>query len=617
MAGPNINTKIKFDGEKEYKQAISEINSALGVLNSEMKKTSAEFKSNADSVEALSAKNDVLERKLSTQQEKVAQIREALQKAGEAYGEADKRTMAWQKALYDAEAAVADTENAIRENNEAIDDLNQGMEETEKSTAGLGTMLDDLAGKFGFDIPDGITKSLDGFGSFSKSGVAAAGAVAAAIAAVIKLYKELIDMTVESASHADDVLTLSQITGLNTDTIQEMQYAAELIDVSFDTIQGRLTKLKNNMQDAAAGNDKLVEAFGKLGVSVTDNAGNLRNAEDVFYEVLDALGQIENITERDALSMDIFGKSAQDLNPIIVQGTDRLRELGEEAHNVGYVLDNDMLEALGAVDDAEQRLTKTKEALTYQMSAQMAPAVVTLKTEWLNFMQEGGDALINSGIIKGLGEILQYSVELLKPFAELLLGIPEMDSELQGLYTILHGISGVLAWIADAANVVVGLLDAISGHPIRGATRVGTALGFGASSGNYSNLQKWQGMGEVSAGNYYNAQTGTWTGNYGLEDVNNDSFAYDPATGKYYNVRTGNYVNAGGTNSFPGGLTSLSENGPETAILPSGTRILTAQETAQMGGGDTYNFNINVDDLYDLQALIMWAKTARVTMRMG
>lgn len=607
MAGPNINTKIKFDGEKEYKQAINEINSALGVLNSEMRKTSAEFKSNAESVEALSAKNDVLERKLSTQQDKVAQIREALQKAGEAYGEADKRTMAWQKALFDAEAAVAETENAIRENNEAIDELNQSMNETESEAQGLGTMLDDLAGKFGFDIPDGITKTLDGFGSFSKGGVAAVGAVAAAVTALIKLYKQLIDMTVESASYADNVLTLSQITGLNTDTIQEMQYASELIDVSFDTIQGSLTKLKNNMQDAAAGNDKLTEAFRTLGVSVTDSSGHLRAAEDVFYDVLDALGEVGNVTERDALSMDIFGKSAQDLNPIIVQGTDRLRELGEEAHNVGYVLDGEMLDALGEVDDAEQRLIKTKEALTNQMSAQMAPAVTELKKEWLEFMTEGGKALVDSGIIAGLGDILQYGLKILEPFGEILLGIPKLEQELGILGTTLNVIAGLLAWIADAADVVAGLLTL-------DFSRIGNALGFGAKSGNYSNLQKWMGMGDTT-GNYYNEQTGTWGGNYGLED-SSDTFAYDSATGRYYNTRTGNYVyNAGGTQNFEGGRTALGENGPETAILPSGTRILTAQDTENMGGGDTYNFNINVDDLNDLQALIMWAKTVRINTR--
>ena len=589
MPGPNINTKIKFDGEKEYKQAISEINSALGVLNSEMRKTSAEFKSNADSIDALNAKNDVLERRLTTQQDKVAKIREALQKAGDAYGEADKRTMAWQKALYDAEAAVAETENAIRENNEAIIELNAGMEETESSTQGLGTMLDSLAGKFGFEIPEGIKSSLDGFANFSSAGVAAAGAVAAAIVAVIKVYKELIDMTQKSAVKADDVLTLAQITGLDAESIQEMQYMAELVDVSFETISGSMTKLINKMQDAAAGKAAAVEVFEQLGVSVTNADGSLRGAHETFNDVITALGDIENRTERDALSMDVFGKSAQDLAPLMSKSTEEMESFAEEAHNVGYVLDEEMLTALAEVDDAEQRLTKTKEALTLQMSAQMAPAVVHLKEEWLEFVTEGGKALIDSHIIEGLGEILKYSTDLLSPFAELILGIPQLDEEFNGLYTILHGVAGVFAWLADAANAFVGVLQVLSIVDAKeGLSRIGTAMGYGARSGNYSNMQQWMGMDDTT-GNYLNPETGLWEGNYGH--------------------------NSTGTNNWRGGLTWVGEAGPELAYLPRGTQIMNAQESRQIGG-DVFYITIDPKNVEEFNDIVEIARNARMDRRM-
>lgn len=67
---PNINTKFTLSGEKEYKQAISEIGSGMKVLDSEMRKVSSAYAQNADSVEALNAKNDVLARKIFTQAEK-------------------------------------------------------------------------------------------------------------------------------------------------------------------------------------------------------------------------------------------------------------------------------------------------------------------------------------------------------------------------------------------------------------------------------------------------------------------------------------------------------------------------------------------------------------------
>ena len=113
---PNINTRFTLSGEKEYKQAISEIGSGMKVLDSEMRKVSSAYAQNADSVEALNAKNDVLGRKISTQTEKIEYLRAALQQSAEKYGEADKRTMEWQTSLNHAEAELNNLTTQLDEN---------------------------------------------------------------------------------------------------------------------------------------------------------------------------------------------------------------------------------------------------------------------------------------------------------------------------------------------------------------------------------------------------------------------------------------------------------------------------------------------------------------------
>ena len=47
---PNINTKFTLSGEKEYKQALSEIGNGMRVLDSEMRKVQSAYAKNADSV---------------------------------------------------------------------------------------------------------------------------------------------------------------------------------------------------------------------------------------------------------------------------------------------------------------------------------------------------------------------------------------------------------------------------------------------------------------------------------------------------------------------------------------------------------------------------------------
>ena len=99
-----------------------------------------------------------------------------------------------------------------------------------------------------------------------------------------------------------------------------------------------------------------VEAYEKLGVQATNANGSLRDSDTVYWEIIDALGKMKNETERDAIAMQILGKSAQELNPLIEAGSARMDELGDAAKKAGYVVSEDMLAAYGALDDQLQYL---------------------------------------------------------------------------------------------------------------------------------------------------------------------------------------------------------------------------------------------------------------------
>ena len=144
------------------------------------------------------------------------------------------------------------------------------------------------------------------------------------------------------------------------ETLQKFQYASDLIDVSMETLTGSMSRMIRTMNTARQGNKQAQEAFDQLGIAITDANGQLRDGETVFNETIKALGNIANETERDAIAMQIFGRSARDLNPLIKGGADRLRELGEEAKDAGLIMSD---EALGDVLELKDGIDKTKEVL--------------------------------------------------------------------------------------------------------------------------------------------------------------------------------------------------------------------------------------------------------------
>ena len=595
---PNINTRFTLSGEKEYKQAISEIGSGMKVLDSEMRKVSSAYAQNADSVEALNAKNDVLERKISTQTEKIEYLRAALQQSAEKYGEADKRTMQWQTSLNNAEAELNNLNNQFDENKQKIADSGKEM-------GNLGDVVSGLTSKLGIQLPDSMKSSMNAMGNLDAQSLALAGGFAAVAAAIVKAEKAMISMTKESAAFADNIITLSMQTGQSTQQLQEFSYATELIDVSVDTLQGSLRKLTNNMQDTMNGTGNAKASFEALGVSVTNADGSMRSANDVFYETIDALGKVKNETERDAMSMDIFGRSAQDLNPLIIQGSKTLKAYADEAHNMGYVLDDEALSALGAVDDAYQRLQKTQEGVKNQLAVEFAPYLEEFYGDATQGVKDLGKAIKDSGIVDAFGMLLETVGDILNPMSDL------SNNRVPALTKALQPLAKVMALMADAAELLKGVINFGTGHISEGWGQMKHALGFGYSSGNGNNYQNLL--------DSYNEQQ--WG-----QSASDLSKAYEEAVARGDSSTLGitedewrrRYLggNAAGTDNWSGGFTRVNENGPERIYLPSGSRIQTASET-RYTSGDTYNTTVYVDHVEDLDAILRIAKNARITARMG
>lgn len=176
---------------------------------------------------------------------------------------------------------------------------------------------------------------------------------------------------VKAVTASDDLNTLAKQTGLSTAEIQKMQYAADRIDVSFDTVEGALRKMKPKMNENN-------QAFKDLGVSVTDANGELRAASDVFYDTVKALSQISNETERDQKAMELFGKSADDLAGIIDDGGAGLKEYGDEAERLGLILDQDTLDSLNKTNDELDKMKAQFKSSALKLGAKIAEAAAPL-----------------------------------------------------------------------------------------------------------------------------------------------------------------------------------------------------------------------------------------------
>lgn len=262
----------------------------------------------------------------------------------------------------------------------------------------------------------------------------------------------LLKLGYNSAQSADDLNTLAQQTGISTDELQKMRYASELVDVSVEDITGALRKMKPKM-------DENNETFQKLGVSVANADGSLRNATDVFYDSIDALSKVQNETERDQLAMALFGKSADQLAGIVDDGGAALKQYGAEAEKLGLIMSGETLDALNqtndVIDQTKARLAGTMAQIGADVAAVLGPAlekgaewIGTITAKLRELTPEQTETILKIvAIVAAIGPVLTIGGKLI--------------SGVGSLISILGSVVGFLGGpltIAIAAIIAVGVL---------------------------------------------------------------------------------------------------------------------------------------------------------------
>ena len=356
---PTIKTKFTIDGEAEYKRAIKEINSETTVLKSEMALVSEQYKKNADSAEALTKKGRILDDQIGKQREKVAVYERALEEARKATDLNETAVNKWETSLNKAKQELAKLENQLGDNNDALEkaeqktrDYDGAQDDALSGSTNLRGAIGELTDKFGIELPGGLDNALGAFDNFNLGAAGLIGAIGGIASKIGEVAKETMD-------YVDELATESAISGISERTLQEFDYIQEIVDVSRDRLVDSTKDLTTRVGEALEGNEETVKAFEDLGVAITDEAGRIRDTEDIFWDVILALSDMEAGIERDNAAMRILGEGARELNPMLNRSREELDDLRDSAEEVGYVMDEKTLKNVQNLKDGLDRLSST------------------------------------------------------------------------------------------------------------------------------------------------------------------------------------------------------------------------------------------------------------------
>ncbi len=470
MPEEKLNSNISID-TTAAKANLTDLNRAIRVLDSGFKASAAALGDWSATTEGNEARMKALNAIMDLQRQKVASLTGEYEKAVAERGANSKAAQDLEIRINKEKEALGKNEAEARKCAQRLDELGKEANGAADGVEGIGRVADEAAGK-----TNGFRAAIEKLGAGLKAGVAAtAKAAAAAVAALgtatVAATKAAFDMASAAGEAADELLTTSAQTGVSAQKLQEWSYAARFIDTDVSTMTGSMAKMVKQMGAAATGSKTSAANFKRLGVDIYDSNGKLRDSEAVFADAIDALGRVGNETQRDAMAMAIFGKSAQELNPLIKAGGDQLRALGQEAQQMGVVLSDSSLAAMGAFDDSMQRAQAAAVGMKNAIAVNVLPVFQPLVETATGAMSQVATAL-QDGLQPG--ELQSLTQSLFAQFRSALTSIVQVIS--QALPVVLQAVSGLINAIVRelprmlnlllpaAMNLLQSLLDALKGN---------------------------------------------------------------------------------------------------------------------------------------------------------
>lgn len=192
-----------------------------------------------------------------------------------------------------------------------------------------------------------------------------------------------------SINRMDELSKAALRVGVSTESFSALAYAGELADVSIGDLQSSMGKLVKSQAEALKQNSQHSRIFKALGIEVADASGKLREADAVFADFADAFQRQQGSPEIMAAGLQIFGRSFQNLIPLIKDGSQGLRDASEEARAFGQIISTETGQAAEAFNDNLTRLKSLASGLANAVAAELLPDMRQLTDEWVRSAKEG------------------------------------------------------------------------------------------------------------------------------------------------------------------------------------------------------------------------------------
>lgn len=539
----------------EFSGGITECNRKMGLLDAEMKLAQEQAKAYGDASDQLKIKQEGLAQKIELQRKIVEQQAAAYDKAMSAGKKNEKQTDALDKALLNSRTTLQKLENEYKSVTDQIEDFTEETEDAEDGQRSFGDTIRDVADFMGVSASPVVEKLASHFDGLDKN-------VAAAVFTVGTLTTTLAGLTMKTAEHAKEVVNVSQTMGMTTDQYQVWDYILKSVGYDAESASGDFAALAEKAKDASEGGKDSAETFRQLGISVKNSGGQLKSQNELFTELVFSLMKMEDVTKRNAIASDLLSTTGEKIVPVLNMTKEELFALKDQAYKTGNVMSGETLNGFQDLNEAMTEFHGVTEGLSNTFAVILLPILTALFEAISAIPAPVLQMLITFGtIITTLTLIIKAIDSTVGTWSKFTGSLSAVDAKTIKTTAIIMGVVAALIALAAIIAVIIGRSDDLN--------RTMESVG--------------QSVGNISKG------------------VQGSTTSY----------------HATGTDYFKGGETWVGEKGPERVILPRGSRILTAEESASSQVNNVFYVTIDAKNVREFNDIVRLAQSEQKSYRAG
>ncbi len=318
----------------------------------------------------------------------------------------------------------------------------------------------------------------------------------------------LIAASTAFATTAGDLDDMSQRTGMSTEGLSELGYAATMTGATTEDLEKSIRKMNVSLADAAGGSETANAALAAIGLTTQQLAG--MSPDEQFEAIAVAIGGVADPAKRAGLAMDVFGKSGAMLVPLMNEGAEGMAKLRQEARDLGLSMSGEDAKAGAAFGDSIDRVKKALFGLTNVIGAAVMPVLaditerVTKAVTWAIAWAKANKELIVTVLKVGAGLAVAGAA---------IVAIGAAITGLGSVFGVLATVSGMVASAVGMIGTVLAALLSPIGLVISGVAAIGGGLLYMSGAGGAAlewlseafgtlkddALAAWKGIGDALA----------------------------------------------------------------------------------------------------------------------